>query len=95
SETITRHGGLFAVFDKQHRIYRRRDLVTSRADFLPQFAPTYRGLPTRTMREPGVLKPDILRSATAVVTEHFAPAHVVVNEESEVLHYSIRTGRYL
>lgn len=95
SETTMRHGDLFAPIDKQHRLYRRRDLVTPRADLLPQFAPSGRGRAPRSPPEPGPLKPDILRSAKAIVTDRFAPAHVVVNEEGEVLHYSIRTGRYL
>ncbi len=37
----------------------------------------------------------LLGRAVAAVTERFAPAHVVVTEDGEILHYSIRTGRYL
>jgi two-component system CheB/CheR fusion protein len=29
------------------------------------------------------------------VLERFAPAHVVINREGDVLHYSSRTGKYL
>ena len=44
---------------------------------------------------PSTLQADILRLAAALVTEPFSPAHVVVNEHGEVLHYSTRTGKYL
>ena len=49
----------------------------------------------RHLQRPGALMPNILRSAYAMVMDRFAPAHVVVNAEGEVLHYSIKTGRYL
>jgi two-component system, chemotaxis family, CheB/CheR fusion protein len=35
------------------------------------------------------------RAVEARVLERFAPAHVVVDREGEVLHFSSRTGRYL
>jgi two-component system CheB/CheR fusion protein len=96
SETITRHGDLFAPLDKEHRIYRRRSLVTPLPRVLPQFAAKLR--PSAGMARmplPSTLQADILRSAAALVTERFSPAHVVVNEHGEVLHYSTRTGKYL
>src|SRR5260221_7075072 len=36
SETIARHGALFAPLDKQHRIFKRRDLVTPLTHSVPQ-----------------------------------------------------------
>ncbi len=39
SETIARHGDLFAPLDKQHRIFKRRDLVTPLTNSVPQLLP--------------------------------------------------------
>ena len=98
SETVTRHGDLFAPVDKQYRIYKRRDLVKPVLNLTPQFTAKPRR-PHWTAPSPpqgsGALMPNILRSASSMVMERFAPAHVVVNAEGDVLHYSIRTGRYL
>ena len=97
SETVTRHGDLFAPVDKQHRIYKRRDLVKPALNLAPQFTTRVRRShwSAPSAQASGALMPNILRSASAVVMEHFAPAHVVVNAEGDVLHYSIKTGRYL
>src|ERR1051326_7186656 len=95
SETVTRHGDLFAPVDKHSRIYKRRDLVKPALNMARQFATKVRPhWSTPTAQAPGALMPNILRSASAVVMEHFAPAHVVVNADGEGLHYSIKTGRY-
>jgi two-component system, chemotaxis family, CheB/CheR fusion protein len=97
SETVTRHGDLFAPVDKRCRIYKRRDLVKPALNMASQFA-TRVGRPhwsAPSPKESGALMPNILRSAGAVVMDHFAPAHVLVNADGEVLHYSIKTGRYL
>jgi two-component system, chemotaxis family, CheB/CheR fusion protein len=97
SETATRHSDLFAPVDKECRADKRRDLVTPSLNSAPQFSARLRG--TRwTAPAPQasrMLKANILHSAVSQVVERFAPAHVVVNAEGEVLHYSTRTGRYL
>jgi two-component system, chemotaxis family, CheB/CheR fusion protein len=97
SETIARHDDLFAPLDKEHRIFKRRDLVSPLSNSILQFTPQSRAVSTsaRLPREPGASNTDLLRSAVTTVVERFAPAHVVVNEAAEVLHYSIRTGKYL
>jgi two-component system CheB/CheR fusion protein len=97
SETIARHGDLFSPIDKDCRIFQRRDLVTPLSPSVLQFMPQGRGAPAawRSPREPRALSQDILRSAAEAVLERFAPAHVVVNAQGEILHYSIRTGKYL
>jgi two-component system CheB/CheR fusion protein len=97
SETVTRHGDLFAPVDKHYRTYKRRDLVTPALGLAPQFAAKVRRShwSAPSPQGSGALLPNILRSASSVVMEHFAPAHVVVNAEGDVLHYSIKTGRYL
>jgi len=97
AETIARHRDLFAPFDKENRIFRRRDMVTPLPSAL--LSASFRGsgaaVAARRSSEPGTLNARKLRIASVAVTERFAPAHVVVNEEGEVLHYSVRTGKYL
>ncbi len=97
AETIARHRDLFAPFDKENRIFRRRDMVTPLPSAL--LSASFRGsgaaVAARRSNEPGTLNARKLRIASVAVTERFAPAHVVVNEEGEVLHYSVRTGKYL
>jgi two-component system CheB/CheR fusion protein len=95
SETVTQHGDLFAPVDKHCRIYKRRGLVKPTLNMVPQFATKVRGARWSAPQTPGPLMPNILRSASAVVMDQFAPAHVVVNADGAVLHYSIKTGRYL
>lgn len=97
SETVARHGDLFSPVDKHHRIFKRRELVMPLSNSLLQFTPPGgKALPMpRSLRELGALDTKLLRLANTAVMERFAPAHVVVNDTAEVLHYSIRTGTYL
>ena len=97
SETVGRQGNMFAAVDKQHRIFRRRDISVELPRGLAQF--TGRGSAAARLAPwpRDVSKPmsGLLGRAAAAVTERFAPAHVVVTEDAEILHYSIRIGRYL
>jgi two-component system, chemotaxis family, CheB/CheR fusion protein len=97
SETIARHGELFAPLDKQQRIFKRRDLVTPLTHSVPQLLPRSKRSASAMLaqRDPSALNADILRSAAVAVTDKFAPAHVIVTAQGEVMHYSIRTGKYL
>jgi two-component system CheB/CheR fusion protein len=94
SEGISQHTDLFVVVDKKHRIFQAREhaarvprltsgVVTSGANerpFLERSAKT--GNPLRRIVEAHVL-------------ERFAPAHVVVNGEGEIVYFSAGTGRFL
>ena len=96
SEMVTRHGELFTLFDKEHRIFQRRDIPGPSLQ-VSQLAVSGR-------HAPGLIPPrrdavtgwsSIAHSAEERILEHHAPAFVVVNEEGEVLHFSRRTGKYL
>jgi two-component system, chemotaxis family, CheB/CheR fusion protein len=97
SETIGRHGALFAAVDKKHHVFKRRGIVTPLPNALLHPVLQRRGTPSarRLPAKRGVLKADILDAAAATIMERFAPAYVVVSEEGEILHYSARTGKYL
>ncbi|MGE3784009.1 MAG: CheR family methyltransferase, partial [Alphaproteobacteria bacterium] len=95
SETLTQHADLFAPIDKRYRIFRRRDyagthprlplaLPTGRVSIAEprRIAANHTGLPLRHIVENRVI-------------EQFAPAHVVVTRDGEVVHFSMRTGKYL
>jgi two-component system CheB/CheR fusion protein len=94
SENITQHGDLFTPIDKKSRVFQRRDNGTA-MPHLPvllrrhgvgggAFAET-RGPPGRSLRQ----------SIEARVLERYAPAHVVVTREGDVINYSGGTGKYL
>ena len=96
SEMVTRHGELFTLFDKEHRIFQRRDipgpsLQVSQLAVSGRYAPGL--IPPR--RDAVTGWSSIAHSAEERILEHHAPAFVVVNEEGEVLHFSRRTGKYL
>ncbi len=96
SEHASQHERLFAPLDKKHRIFQRRDL-TSRPTIFPGFVPS--GIIARMTRvEPDRAVPagqDVVRAAQLRVLDRYAPAHVVLNGDGDVIHYSGRTGRYL
>jgi two-component system CheB/CheR fusion protein len=96
SETIARHDDLFSPVDKEHRIFRRRGIEAALPGGLIQFTPRARSgaAPTPWSPEPAAPRERIFRAAAAAA-ERFAPAHVVVSERGDVLHYSAGTGKYL
>ena len=95
SENVTQHADLFAPVDKKHRIFQRRDHVLSPVRF--PFVPQARSLQsTRERRQDqATTAANLRRSVESRVVERFAPAHVVVNAEGDILHFSPRTGKYL
>jgi two-component system CheB/CheR fusion protein len=46
-------------------------------------------------REPGTPTANLRRVVESRVLESFAPPHVVVNRDGDIIHYSSRTGKYL
>jgi two-component system CheB/CheR fusion protein len=98
SESIGKFSELFAAVDKKHRIYRSREDVS----MAPRLPMTVRNHPAldlsgRNRRQPGGSTPGAaLRLALeSQVLERFAPAHVLVTREGDILHLSARTNRYL
>jgi two-component system CheB/CheR fusion protein len=96
SEGINQFGELFTPTERANRIYRRRDhpAVGQVPLWLPDsphvppslFGPGHRAAAgTRSLRH----------TVDRRLLERFVPAHVVVNREGDVVHYSGGTGRYL
>jgi two-component system CheB/CheR fusion protein len=96
AENVSQFSDLFSPIDKKQRIFQRRDHVTSPLQ-LSTFTPSGRELPTLTdiRRSHGGMASNLRHIVENRVLERFAPAHVVVNREGDILHYSARTGRYL
>jgi two-component system, chemotaxis family, CheB/CheR fusion protein len=96
SENVSHHTDLFAPVDKRMRIFQRRDHVATPYKFpmlTPGLLSAAGGLDTR--HHATEMTVNLRRAVETQVMERFAPAHVVVNAEGEILHYSPRTGKYL
>ena len=95
SESASRHTRLFTPIDKQARIFRRRAQTERR---LPQFPLSTPGpFPTRGAFLPRTGPPDLTIPVLAerLLLEHYAPIHVVIAGDGELVHASARTGRFL
>ncbi|EAQ02277.1 possible chemotaxis cheB/cheR fusion protein [Pseudooceanicola batsensis HTCC2597] len=88
AEGIGRHDHLFETVDKRQRLFRaregRRRAMPSAGDF-DGLGPTSRAGSS----------PPLRHAVEARVLERYAPPHVVVDGDGEVLHFSARTGRFL
>jgi two-component system, chemotaxis family, CheB/CheR fusion protein len=94
SENISRHQDLFRPLDKQHRLFQRRGHGSPRQPLPPAAAATPR--PPRAEHPSARLERLGLRRLTELrMLERYTPAHVVINRDGHVLHYSPKTGKYL
>ena len=96
SENLAQHGDPFTPLDKKRRIYQRRDIPPARPTLFPLVA---RGgairHPFHTLSTPPAHGgKDSLIQLERRLLEEFAPAHVLVNQDGDIVHYSTRTGKY-
>ena len=96
SENVSQYSELFQRIDRRHRLFQRRDHVVSPLQF-PMFAPIRKsgGETQPGQRDLIPTAANLRKIADARVLDQFAPAHVVVNREGEIVYYSARTGKYL
>ncbi|WP_460447963.1 CheR family methyltransferase [Alsobacter sp. SYSU BS001988] len=97
SETVSQFGDLFTAVDKKQRIFRRRDdvvgvngLPRSVRGVTPMMEASQAGQPRGQLAGAA-----IRHSVERQVIERHAPAHVLVNDQGDVVYYSGRTGKYL
>ncbi len=99
SETVSRHTELFAIEDKAHHIYRRRDtparglplqLNTAAPGAQRNWQPAS---PAR--RLPSGSASDLRQMANAIVAEQLAPPHLLVNADGEIVYQSPNLGAFL
>ncbi len=96
SENVSQYRELFQPLDKQHRIFRKRDDIAA-AIPLPLIVRDLRPSTVRgeSVRRTFVSGPSLRQSVQTQVLDHFAPPHVVVNRDGDVVYFSVRTGKYL
>jgi two-component system, chemotaxis family, CheB/CheR fusion protein len=98
AENVSQFTDLFTSVEKKQRIFQRRDHVSSPLQF-PAFTPSGRRShppsAAEMRRSPGAMASNLRQSVESRVLERFAPAHVVINREGDILHYSSHTGKYL
>lgn len=96
SENVSQHPDLFTPLDKKLRLFQRRDHVGSQVQFpllLP--GPRLLTMPGAGRGDQGIPGVPLRRLVETKVAEQFAPAHVVVNRDGNIVYYSLRTGKYL
>jgi two-component system, chemotaxis family, CheB/CheR fusion protein len=95
SENVSRHANLFAPVESRSRIFWR---LETHARILPDFPFTAVRRPgpagTAADERPRHIEPGLARRAERLAERH-APAYVIVDEASTVLHFSGRTGRFI
>ncbi len=96
SESIARQEAYFTEIDKKHRLFERRNDTPAVLPSLPLSPSPLRGAvasssgtPNRPPQETGVE-----RGARRVM-ERYAPAHLLVDKNHQVLSFSGQTGKYL
>jgi two-component system CheB/CheR fusion protein len=96
SESIARQENYFVELDKKYRLFERRNDTPAVLPSLPLSAASSRGIvaslagaPLRAAAESGVE-----RGARRVM-ERYAPAHLLIDKNHQVLSFSGQTGKYL
>jgi two-component system CheB/CheR fusion protein len=96
SESIGRFTDLFAPLDKKHCLFQARDtgLPTRMPLIASKWRPASFGihLPRADSARSGS---QLRQSVESRVLDQFAPPHVVVNDEGDIVFFSSRTGKWL
>ncbi|MET0936887.1 MAG: CheR family methyltransferase, partial [Luteibacter sp.] len=96
AENASQFAELFAPVDKRHRIFERRATATISLPVFPLPHATRDGKVVSLVPRRDALSGLALRQTVdQQVLERFAPAHVVVNRDGDVVYFSSRTGKYL
>ena len=95
AESVSRHSDLFSAVDKKHGVFQRRSIMTANVR-VPTWVSQARGHASEHGLEIAVRKDQRLwKQIEGRVLEHFAPPHIVVEAEGDIVYYSARTGKYL
>lgn len=96
AENVSQFEELFDAVEKRHRIFRRRSDGVPNLRLPAVLARGHIAQVTGVAPRRAALAGMALRHAVDQhVLERFAPAHVVVNRDGDVVYYSSRTGKYL
>ncbi len=96
AENVSQFDELFSPLEKKHRIFRRRSDVTASVR-LPMLVGAMRpGAPPEVaVHRPQLGALGLREAAESHVLERFAPPHVLVNQDGDVVYFSARTGKYI
>ena len=95
SENISQFGELFTAIDKKHRLFKARHDggMSAPVPFI------IKEMHTNPRGDAGRGKPltgyPLRANVESFVVERFAPPHVIVNRDGEIVYFSPRTGKYL
>ncbi|RVB80336.1 chemotaxis protein CheR [Mesorhizobium sp. M6A.T.Cr.TU.014.01.1.1] len=97
SESVGQHDNLFATVDKKQRIFQAREHASPHITLPTLIGDARSGafLAEGTGSKKGTAGYPLRQAVEAQVLERFAPPHVLVNGDGDVVYYSARTGRYL
>jgi two-component system CheB/CheR fusion protein len=96
AENVSQFDELFEAVEKRHRIFRRRSDGVPNLRLPAVLAHGHIAQVAGIVPRRAALAGVALRQAVdQQVLERFAPAHVVVNRDGDVVYYSSRTGKYL
>ncbi|WP_046865939.1 CheR family methyltransferase [Microvirga massiliensis] len=94
SENTSRHTNLFAPIENRSRIFRRLDTGARILPDFPLTAVDRRIVEPAPAVRPRTIEGTLTRRAERIA-ERYAPAYVITDEASNVLHFSGRMGRYI
>ena len=95
SENVSQFLDLFTPLNKKHRIFHKREDVTSIVRLpliVRDLRPSQGSLAPRRASSNGL---SLRQAVHTQVLDRFAPPHVVVNRDGDVVYFSARTGKYL
>ncbi|MBF8275101.1 MAG: methyltransferase/methylesterase, CheR/CheB with sensor [Candidatus Brocadiaceae bacterium] len=98
SETIGSLTDLFSTVDNKWRIYRRKESASARMGmFELPVSPLFHGedQPQHAPKARKSIETTISDTAQQVLSEHFTPPAVIINEKGDIVYISGRTGKYL
>ncbi|PWE31719.1 chemotaxis protein CheR [Pararhodobacter marinus] len=96
SESIGPHGDLFATIDKKHRIYQAREHVGRSLKVPALTGPSRaRNFSEGTASMPKERMGSLRSRIESRILERYAPAHVAVTSDADIVYYSAGTGRVL
>lgn len=94
SESLARHNKSFAIVDKKHRIFQRKDTAATSLPNLAAYVPD-RTPPHQITARSATIPEDRLDLDARRVMEKHTPAYVLVNASNEVLRFSGQVAKFL
>jgi two-component system CheB/CheR fusion protein len=96
AENIGSHSDLFAAVDRKQRIFQKRDhSAFPRTPIIPRAIAALMQAPPLEDEENQSVATLLRHAVDRRVMERYAPAHVLVNRDGDIIFYSARTGKYL